>query len=223
EAAIDVRAVFAEGVVDLDGDLRAGVKLADGEHAEAREIDDLLEAEVEVRVDVEAGADNPARDAAPVARDERVDVLVGQLAKGLVVVLPDVEPVGDAAGGEVHDGAGDDGELAAFDGPLDPAIGGGEVLSALFALQLAPGHGAGDEVEAAGEDAVQRVGELLVVDDAAEEGGLRFRGAGARKGKLLLDALEAHGEIALGLEQGETFGGFDAELEGPAGEGGLLG
>ena len=89
--------MFAEG--EFDGDQRAGggqqgFDLGD---QKAGEFDDLLEAEGEDAVGVQAGADVPDGDGFAVAGDDLLHVFVDQFAHGVEIVFPDVHPIGDFA------------------------------------------------------------------------------------------------------------------------------
>ncbi len=215
------------------------LELSHQEGRHAAKVHDALEREGEVVVDVDAGDDGPSRDGAAVAGDEGFDVLVDEFAEGLVVVLPDEEPIGNRAAAEVDEGAGVDGDLRGADGPFNPLVGLGDVVLAFNGLHVDPAHGdveklgglgagmgeglgeidRGDGDAHLGEGAKHDAGGFGGFGDTVGHGPLGRDGAG---GSLLglseVAAGEAALELAVGLDEGELLTRVEGEGEALAGE-----
>ena len=156
--------VLAEGEFDRyesAGGREQGFHLRD---EQAREFDDLFEAEGEDAVGVQAGTDIPDGDTPPVAGDDFLDVFVDEFAHGIEIVFPDVHPVGDFAVREIDEGACDEGNTGAGPAVFDPFIDGGCVEGVLVGLELLPAHRKHGVIETIGEGVLV----FLVLNDGID-------------------------------------------------------
>ena len=203
--------MLAEGVFDGYEGAGGGEEGFDLGDQEPGEFDDLLEAEGEDAIGVDAGADIPDGDRFAIARDDFLDVFVGELAQRVEIVFPDVHPIGDFAFGEIDQRAGDDGH-AFFGEKIGPFIYRGRVEGVFLRLELVPADGEDGVIEIIAEG----VFVFLVLDDRID----------AAADDVFYEGLRLFAAIdeQFAVEHGELFGEVDGDCQGLVGDfGGFAG